>query len=156
MSQGSVLCFSLVGSFLGWSGAQAPGIHWLAFLWFGEMPNNHVIWLTWLLDVLKTAGTNDRREAGVPLGDVRPQNLLILTRILQTLSSVCLRTVWSQTHTSETSLGQALWGDLGFQNLLNLRLHVSLRRLGPVRPPSTQPYPHTWCFSQNIPVLPVT
>lgn len=156
MGQGSVLCFSLLDSFLDWCGAQAPGIPWLAFLGFGETPNNRVIWLIWLLDELKTPqGEMTEDKQGSPWG-----TYIHRTHLFSPGSSRCcqghLRTVGGQMHTSETSLGQALLEGLRFQNLLNMTLCVSQRRLGLTCSPSSQSHPHTWGFSQNLLVLPVT
>lgn len=109
---GSVLRLPLVGSLLGWSGAQAPGIPWLAF----PRPPHHLANLALGL-ASDSAGTRDRGRAGLPLEGARPQDWLVLPRVLQTPSGSGLRTAWGQPHTSETSLGrEALFGDLGFSN----------------------------------------
>lgn len=86
------------------------------------------------------------------MGDLCLQNLVILVRIFQTLtySQACLRAVWGQTHTSGTSLRQGIFENFSIQNLLNSRLHISLRRLELACLPSSHPYSYSLWFSQNI------
>lgn len=61
-----------------------------------------------------------------------------------------LRTVGGQMLTSETSLGRAVLEGLRFQDLLNMTLCVSLKRLRLACPTSSRSHPHTWWFSQNL------